>query len=107
MTTIRKQDGAHVQDTPTREWTINIPEGRTNIELIGVYTADGRSAIPYDSEDFSNGVLTIYFGIDAVTGIARYEYDIDTTDTTTSVVTSGGVVNINIHQYSQGGSSQL
>lgn len=94
----RKHDGTHNQTTPAREWIISIPEGRTNIELIGVYSTDGRSAVQYDSQDFNNGVLTIYFGIDLVTGVVRYEYDIENTDST-SIISEGGIVNINVNQY--------
>ncbi|MGL5729255.1 MAG: hypothetical protein ACRCYD_15560 [Plesiomonas sp.] len=96
---IRKADGSHEQTTPAREWSIVIPDGRLNVELFGVYSEDGRTSIPYDSYDLTNGVMTIYFGIDAVTGVARYEYDVNTGDNgSTNVVGDGGVVNVTVHQ---------
>ncbi|MGL5773723.1 MAG: hypothetical protein ACRCYB_00045 [Aeromonas veronii] len=73
-----------------------MPVGRTNVELIGVFSADGRSAIPFDSTDLTNGVMTIFFGIDAVAGVARYEYDIES-DGSSTVTGNGGV--IHVHQY--------
>lgn len=74
---VRKSDGAFEQTTPSNEWSFTVPVGRTNVELIGVFSADGRTAIPFDSTDLTNGVMTIFFGIDAVAGVARYEYDIE------------------------------
>lgn len=44
----------------------------------------------------ANGVMTIFFGIDAVSGVARYEYDIES-DGGSTVTGNGGV--INVHQY--------
>lgn len=93
---IRKSDGAHEQVTPEMEWQFTVPAGRTNVELIGVFSADGRSSIQFDSTDLTNGVMTIFFGIDAVSGVARYEYDIES-DGGSTVVGNGGV--IHVHQY--------
>lgn len=93
---IRKSDGVFEQSAPSNEWQFTVPTGRTNAELIGVFSADGRSAIPFDSTDLTNGVITIFFGIDAVAGVARYEYDIES-DGGSTVVGSGGV--IHVHQY--------
>ncbi|MGL5146583.1 MAG: hypothetical protein ACRC7Q_03675 [Plesiomonas shigelloides] len=97
---IRKADGSHEQTTPAREWSINVPEGRTNIELFGVYSEDGRTSIPYDSYDLVNGVMTIYFGIDSVTGVARYEYDVDGGNGGSTCVTGdGGTIQVTVNQY--------
>lgn len=93
---VRKSDGAFEQSAPSNTWSFTIPEGRMNVELIGVFSADGRTAIPFDSSEFTGGVMTIFFGIDAVTGTARYEYDIES-DGGSTVVGSGGV--IHVHQY--------
>ena len=93
---VRKSDGSFEQTAPSNEWQFTVPEGRTNVELIGVFSADGRSAVPFDSTDLTNGVMTIFFGIDAVTGIARYEYDTES-DGGSTVVGNGGV--IHVHQY--------
>ena len=95
---VRKTDGRHEQTVPAREWAIPVPAGRTNIELFGVYTPDGRSQVHYDSYDLSGGVITIYFGIDAVTGVARYEYDAEQDDVTT-VTGNGGVIHVTQYNY--------
>jgi putative cofactor-binding repeat protein len=40
--------------------------------------------------------MTIFFGVDAVSGVARYEYDIEN-DGGSTVTGNGGV--IHVHQY--------
>lgn len=92
---IRKADGIHEQTSPANVWSFPVPDGRLNAELFGVYSEDGRTAIQYDSYNLVNGVMTIYFGIDDVTGVARYEYDVIEEGST--VTGCGGV--INVYQY--------
>ncbi|MGL5280931.1 MAG: hypothetical protein ACRC8W_04120 [Plesiomonas shigelloides] len=97
---IRKADGTHNQTTASSEWSIVIPDGRLNVELFGVYSEDGRTSIPYDSYDLTNGVMTIYFGIDQKSGVARYEYDVDGNDGGSTCITgTGGTVQVTVHQY--------
>ena len=93
----RKSDGRHEQSVPSNEWTFTVPTGRTNVELIGVFSLDGRTAVQYDSIDFTSGVLTIFFGIDNTTGVARYEYDAED-DGSTVITGTGGVINVHVTQ---------
>jgi hypothetical protein len=94
---IRKTDGTHVQAVALSTWEIEIPEGRTNVELTGVFSEDGRSSIAHDSVSFVDGVLTIFFGLDTHTGTARYEYDGEGSGTET-ITTGSSNVNITVNQ---------
>lgn len=95
---MRMSDGKYEQAVPAMEWSFNIPDGRTSVELFGVYSLDLKTLIPHDSYDIIDGVMTIYFGanIGAVTGIARYEYDVEGS---VSINGDGGVMNVIINQY--------
>lgn len=94
---VRKADGLFSQETPAAIWTIPVPDGRMNVDVFGVYSADGRTSIEFDSVTFENGVLTIDFGLDAESGMARYEYDIETNSNT--VEGDGGNITFTVNQY--------
>lgn len=103
---VRKSDGIHEQTQAASQWVFTIPEERKNIELIGVFSEDGRTSIPFDSHTLIDGVITVFFGIDVVSGVIRYEYDVDSSETTTSITGGGGTVNMTVHQYNGVPSSQ-
>ncbi|MGL5523758.1 MAG: hypothetical protein ACRDCY_07925 [Aeromonas veronii] len=99
---MRMSDGKYQQSTPSMEWSFTIPDGRASVELFGVYSADLKTLIPHDSYDIVNGVMTIYFSAStgAVSGVARYEYDIDGGNSNPSTVTGcGGTINVVQNNY--------
>lgn len=99
---MRMSDGKYQQSTPSMEWSFTIPDGRTSVELFGVYSADLKTLIQHDSYDIVNGVMTIYFSAStgAVSGVARYEYDVDGNDGGSTCITgTGGTVQVTVHQY--------
>lgn len=99
---MRMSDGKFEQPNPAMEWSFTVPDNRTSVELIGVYTADLRTLIPHDSYEVVNGVMTIYFSAStgSVSGVVRYEYDIDGSTGNSSTVTgNGGTITVIQNNY--------
>lgn len=102
---VRKSDGVYSQSVAANQWSFTVPEERTNIELIGIFSEDGRTSITFDSYTLTDGVVTVFFGIDEVSGVIRYEYDIESSESSTSITGEGGTINMTVHQYNNGGTT--
>lgn len=94
---MRLSDGVYKCSTAASVWSFSIPDDRTNVELIGVYSTDGRSMIQVDSYTIVEGVMTLYFGVDEHLGVVRYAYD--TASSSTVIDGEGGTINLVVNQY--------
>lgn len=91
------------QTTPAAIWLKLVPDGRTNITVIGVFSTDGLSTYSPDhyNWDVVNKMIKIDFGVDESAGYFIYEYDDgvtiinDNTEGDDSTITGTGGIIIN------------
>lgn len=64
-------------DTPSSTWLNLAPEGRKEIVVVGVFSADGASTHSPDTYnwDVVDRMIKVDFGVEEHTGYAIYEYD--------------------------------
>lgn len=95
--------GSFTQESPNIMWILTVPDGGSKARPLAAYDSSGDS-LEIDSWSFSNGKLNVNFGIDPVTGVLEYEYQVNGDDTVV-VDSNGNQVSITINQYGGGQSS--
>lgn len=88
------------QQTAATLWQVSTPDGSRKGRPLAAYDDDGNS-LEWDSWQYEDGVISVNFGIDPVSGELEYEYQNDHTEPVT-ISGDGGTVNITIHQNNAG-----
>lgn len=94
----------HTQEIAAEKWIIDLPTGAKMPRAVQVYNLAGNPVSwTYQQAVNSNGDLVLDFGLDEVSGIAKYTYEIDGESPNDPIIGEGGVINVHIHQYNGGG----
>lgn len=94
-----KRDTLKQQD-PVTLWQVSTPAGGRKGRPLAAYGTNGNS-LEWDSWQYENGVLSVNFGIDPVSGELEFEYQNDQPEPVT-ITGDGGTVNITVNQNNAG-----
>lgn len=97
--------GTYVQDVAASIWEVTVPSGGVKGRPLAAYDSQDDSH-EIDSWSFVDGILRVSFGVDSFTGTLEYEYQVEETNTPTTITGDGGVVNVTVHQYNNAPASQ-